>query len=141
MRNRRSRNNQQGFTLLEVMVVIVIIGLMATLVIPNIMGSKERANKQKTKADINVLENALEMYHIDHNNYPSNDKGLNALTTEGGQGGDNSISGGYIHSLPKDPWGNNYQYANPGVHKDVDIYSSGPDGKPGTQDDIGNWSK
>lgn len=141
MIKKRSHSNQQGFTLLEVMVVIVIIGLMATLVIPNIMGSKERANKQKARADINVLENALEMYRIDHNNYPSNDKGLNALTAEGDQGDDNSISGGYIHNLPKDPWGNNYHYANPGQHKDVDIYSSGADGKPGTDDDIGNWSK
>ncbi|AYC20041.1 Type II secretion system protein G [Dickeya dianthicola] len=139
MSHRRIQRVQQGFTLMEVMVVIVIIGLMATLVLPNIMGSKQRANIQKTKADISAIENAVEMYHLDHNHFPEEKEGLSALTAEE-KNGDN-LNGGYVRDLPKDPWGHAYHYANPGQHKDVDIYSSGPDEKIGTADDIGNWTK
>ncbi|MGM3192501.1 type II secretion system major pseudopilin GspG [Dickeya dadantii subsp. dieffenbachiae] len=138
MSRRRTKSVHQGFTLMEVMVVILIIGLMATLVIPNIMGSKQRANIQKAKADISAIENALEMYHLDHNRFPEENEGLSALTAEGNS---ENLSGGYVHDLPKDPWGHAYYYANPGRHKDIDIYSSGPDEKVGTADDIGNWTK
>ncbi|ACT08130.1 general secretion pathway protein G [Dickeya chrysanthemi Ech1591] len=138
MSYRRIKSVQQGFTLMEIMVVIVIIGLMTTLIIPNIMGSKQRANIQKAKADISAIENALEMYHLDHNRFPEELEGLSALTAEKNRA---SLSGGYVSELPKDPWGHAYYYANPGQHKDVDIYSSGPDEKAGTADDIGNWTK
>ncbi|ADM98899.1 type II secretion system major pseudopilin GspG [Dickeya dadantii] len=135
---RRMKAVPQGFTLLEVMVVIVIIGLMATLVIPNIMGSKQRANIQKAKSDISVIESALEMYHLDHNRFPDEKDGLVVLSAKENS---ESLSGDYVHDLPKDPWGHAYYYENPGKHKDVDIYSSGPDEKIGTADDIGNWAK
>ncbi|NKI74123.1 type II secretion system protein GspG [Dickeya sp. CFBP 2040] len=138
---RRIKRVQQGFTLLEVMVVIVIIGLMATLVLPNIMGSKQRANIQKAKADISAIENALEMYHLDHNRFPEQSEGLSALTEGAGKENSENLSSSYIRDLPKDPWGHDYYYANPGRHKDVDVYSSGPDEKVGTKDDIGNWTK
>lgn len=132
---------QAGFTLLEVMVVIVIIGLMATIIIPNIMGSKDKADKQKASADISVLDNGLEMYRLDNDNYPTSDQGLKALVEKPDIDPvpTNYREGGYIRRLPKDPWAHEYKLHNPGKHSMIDIFSLGPDGKEGTSDDIGNW--
>lgn len=139
---RHLRRGQEGFTLLEVMVVIVIIGLMATLVIPNIMGSKAKADQQKAKADISMLESSLEMYHLDNNHYPTTEQGLQALVKKPDEDPQPAHyrDGGYIKRLPKDPWGNDYQLLNPGQHGNIDVYSLGPDGKEETADDIGNWA-
>ncbi|AXF77718.1 type II secretion system major pseudopilin GspG [Erwinia tracheiphila] len=140
--SRYLRRGQKGFTLLEVMVVIVIIGLMAMLVIPNIMGSKAKADQQKAKADISMLESSLEMYHLDNNRYPTTEQGLQALVKKPV---DDPLpahydNGGYIKHLPKDPWGHDYQLLNPGKHGSIDVYSIGSDGKEDTEDDIGNWA-
>ena len=139
---RHLRRGQEGFTLLEVMVVIVIIGLMATLVIPNIMGSKAKADQQKAKADISMLESSLEMYHLDNNRYPTTEQGLQALVKKPDEDPVPAQyrDGGYIKRLPQDPWGNDYQLLNPGQHGNIDVYSLGPDGKEETEDDIGNWA-
>ena len=135
------RRNQSGFTLLEIMVVIVILGVLASLVAPNVIGNKEKADMQKAVSDIISLENALDMYKLDNNHYPSTQQGLDALVDrpDGTPEPRNYRSNGYIRRLPKDPWGNDYLLQNPGQYGEVDIFSAGPDGQPGTDSDIGNW--
>ena len=134
--------NVQGFTLLEVMVVIVILGILASMVVPNLMGSQERANMQKAVSDINALETSLSMYKMDNYKYPSTEQGLEALVTETDiePAPRRFPEGGYVKRLPKDPWGSEYQLLNPGEHGNMDVFSMGPDGEPGTDDDIGNWN-
>ncbi len=139
------KNKQTGFTLLEVMVVIVILGILATMVVPNLLGNKEKADQQKAISDIAALEQALDMYKLDNSVYPSTDQGLEALVTEPGGTPEprNYRDGGYIKRLPKDAWGNEYQYLNPGDHGAVDILSLGADrqeGGEGINADIGNWN-
>ena len=135
---------QKGFTLIEMMVVVAIIGLLATLILPRVLGRQEQAQVEKAKADIQALSSAMKLYKLDNFNYPSTQQGLDALLRK--PGGDppanNWKQGGYIERLPKDPWGNDYQYLSPGQHGDFDIWSFGSDGKPGgggTAADIGNW--
>ncbi len=134
--------SQQGFTLLEVMVVIVILGILASMVVPNLMGSQEKANMQKAVQDITALENSISMYKLDNYNYPTTEQGLEALveetTTEPLPR--RFQEGGYVKRLPNDPWGNEYQLLNPGENGKVDLFSMGPDGEAGTDDDIGNWN-
>lgn len=133
---------QQGFTLLEVMVVIVILGILASMVVPNLMGSQEKANLQKAVQDITALENSISMYKLDNYDYPTTEQGLEALVEE------TDVEplprrfqeGGYVKRLPNDPWGNEYQLLNPGENGKVDLFSMGPDGEVGTDDDIGNWN-
>ncbi|PJC85103.1 type II secretion system protein GspG [Vibrio sp. HA2012] len=139
------KNKQTGFTLLEVMVVIVILGILATMVVPNLLGNKEKADQQKAISDIAALEQALDMYKLDNSVYPSTDQGLEALVTEPGGTPEprNYRDDGYIKRLPKDAWGNEYQYLNPGDHGAVDILSLGADrqeGGEGINADIGNWN-
>src|SRR5574344_2808954 len=106
-----NKQRQRGFTLLEFMVVIVIIGLLASLVVPNLMGNKEKADKQKAVSDIVALENALDMYKLDNSIYPNTEQGLEALVSkpQGDPAPRNYKDDGYIKRLPQDPWGNNYQ--------------------------------
>ena len=133
---------QTGFTLLEVMVVIVILGILASMVVPNLLGNKDKADQQKAVSDIVSLENALDMYRLDNSIYPSTDQGLDALVSKpsGSPEPRNYRSEGYVKRLPQDPWRNNYLLLNPGQNGKLDIFSSGPDGQPGTEDDIGNWN-
>ena len=133
---------QTGFTLLEVMVVIVILGILASMVVPNLLGNKDKADQQKAVSDIVSLENALDMYRLDNSIYPSTDQGLDALVSKpsGSPEPRNYRSDGYVKRLPQDPWRNNYLLLNPGQNGKLDIFSSGPDGQPGTEDDIGNWN-
>lgn len=135
---------QRAFTLIEMMVVVAIIGLLATLILPRVLGRQEQAQVEKATADIQALSSAVKLYKLDNFNYPSTQQGLDALLTKpaGDPPANNWKPGGYIERLPKDPWGNDYQYLSPGQHGDFDIWSSGSDGKPGGQGtaaDIGNW--
>ena len=136
------KRRQSGFTLLEVMVVIVILGILASLVVPNLMGNKEKADQQKAVSDIVALENALDMYKLDNSRYPTTEQGLEALVTkpQGDPAPRNYKDDGYIKRLPQDPWGNNYQLMSPGEHGKIDVFSLGLDGEAGTADDIGNWN-
>ena len=136
------KRRQSGFTLLEVMVVIVILGILASLVVPNLMGNKEKADQQKAVSDIVALENALDMYKLDNSRYPTTEQGLEALVTkpQGDPAPRNYKDDGYIKRLPQDPWGNNYQLMSPGEHGKIDVFSMGLDGEAGTDDDIGNWN-
>lgn len=135
-------NRQQGFTLLEIMVVIVILGMLAAMVVPNIMGNKEKADQQKAVSDIVSLENMLDMYKLDNSKYPTTEQGLESLVTKPSASPEprNYRDGGYIKRLPRDPWGNDYLMMSPGEHGKVDVFTAGPDGQAGTEDDIGNWN-
>lgn len=136
---------EAGFTLLELMVAIVILGLLATVVMINVLPSQDRAMKEKAKADVAVLEQAVESFRLDNFVFPSTAQGLKALTAPPGDlaRADRYREGGYIRRLPDDPWGNPYQYAYPGEHGRFDVYSMGADGRKGGEGDdadIGNWS-
>ncbi|ULQ46251.1 type II secretion system major pseudopilin GspG [Flagellatimonas centrodinii] len=138
---RRSR----GFTLIEIMVVVVILGILAAVVVPRIMDRPDDARIAKARQDIRVLESSLNLYKLDNFNYPSTQQGLDALVSQpsGEPQARNWKSGGYVKSLPKDPWGNDYQYLNPGVKGEFDIFSLGADNRPGGEGaaaDIGNWN-
>ena len=135
---------EEGFTLVELMVVIVIIGLLATLVALTVLPQLGRANAQKAKADIATLDQALELYRLNNLNYPATSDGLGALVTAPPSLTDPTRyqAGGYIKKLPKDPWGRDYKYENPGKHGTFDIYTLGADGiegGTGENADIGNW--
>ena len=123
------------------MVVIVILGILASLVVPNVLGSKDKADHQKAVSDIAALESALDMYKLDNNHFPSTQQGLEALVKKpsGMPEARNYRKNGYIRRLPKDPWGNDYLLQSPGSNSEVDILSAGPDGVTDTDDDIGNW--
>ena len=125
MRRRSDRKREEGFTLVELMVVIVIIGLLATVVVINVMPAQDTARKKKAEADIALLEQATEMYRLNRMSYPSGGEGLEALA-----------SGGFIKRLPDDPWGNPYRYEAPGGSgRPFDIYSYGADGRAGGEGD------
>jgi general secretion pathway protein G len=137
---------QRGFTLIEIMVVIVIIGLLAAVIAPQMLNRVGDARKAKAKQDIQALETALTMYKLDNFNYPTNEEGLKALVEKPNDPNvKNWRAGGYLEHqrLPKDPWNNDYQYQYPGTHGDVDIFSLGADGQPGGEGenaDVGNWN-
>ncbi|RUO59651.1 type II secretion system major pseudopilin GspG [Pseudidiomarina marina] len=133
---------QSAFSLIEVMVVIAILGLLASLILPNVLGSADQANRQKARTDIIALENALAQYRLDNGSFPTTEQGLEALTEEPNVDPRprNYRRGGYIQRLPADPWGNEYLLLSPGEFGDIDIFSAGPDGQTGTDDDIGNWN-
>ncbi|WP_022939995.1 type II secretion system major pseudopilin GspG [Psychromonas hadalis] len=137
-----NNKKQSGFTLLEIMVVIVILGVLASMVVPNLMGNKDKADRQKVVSDLIALENALDMYKLDNNRYPTTDQGLEALINKpsGEPEPRNYPEDGYIKRLPEDPWGNEYILNSPGEHGKIDILSVGLDGEEGTDDDIGNWN-
>lgn len=138
----QTRNKQKGFTLLEVMVVIVILGILASMVVPNLMGNKDKADQQKAVSDIVALENALDMYRLDNSIYPTTEQGLDALVQQPNSSPEprNYREDGYVKRLPQDPWRNDYLLLSPGENGKLDIFSMGPDGQAGTDDDIGNWN-
>lgn len=131
-----------GFTLLEVMVVIVILGLLASFVVPNLMGNQEEAARQKVVVDIQQLENALDMYRLRNSFYPTTEQGLQALVTAATSQPVPRVfpEDGFIRRLPKDPWGEDYILVSPGQMGRIDVFSKGPDRVAGTDDDIGNWN-
>ena len=143
----RARNNktQGGFTLIEIMVVVVILGILASVVVPRIMDRPDTARITKARLDIQSLEGVLNQYRLDNFVYPSTEQGLEALVEKpsGDPEPSNWNKGGYIKSLPKDPWNRPYLYLSPGEKGDFDLYSLGADGQSGGEDanaDIGNWS-
>jgi general secretion pathway protein G len=138
-------NRQRGFTLLEVMVVVVILGILAALVVPKIISRPDEARVMAARQDIASLMQALKLYRLDNHRYPATEQGLQALAAQPtiAPFPPNWKTGGYVERLPKDPWGNPYQYLNPGVHGEIDVYSLGADGMPGgdgNDADIGSWS-
>jgi general secretion pathway protein G len=139
------RAGQRGFTLIEIMVVVIIIGLLAAVIVPQVINKVDEARVSKAKADIQSLETALTMYRLDNSKYPTSDQGLQALMV---QPTDPSIRhwriGGYLQRVSKDPWGQDYQYQFPGTHgKEYDLFTLGADAQPGgdgVNADIGNWN-
>lgn len=139
-----NHNRAGGFTLIEIMVVVVILGILAALIAPNLFEQVDKAQVTKVRADIRAVEEALALYRLNHFKYPTTDQGLEALVD---QPADPSIRNyprdGYLRSVPKDPWGFIYQYLSPGDHGEYDLFTYGADGQPGGEDintDIGNWS-
>ena len=145
LKQNSMQSRQRGFTLIEIMVVVVIIGILASVVVPRIMDNPDKARAAKAKNDIQALESALELYKLDNYVYPTTDQGLEALITKpSSPEPPNWKKGGYIKKLLTDPWGNDYLYLNPGQHGEIDIYSLGADGAPGGEGpaaDIGSWDK
>ncbi len=145
-KNRRHSRHEAGFTLIELMVVIVIIGLLSTFVIINVLPSQDKAMTEKAKADVVLLEQAVEMYRLDNLTYPTVEQGLDALVKapDGLAQPDRYRKDGYVRRLPADPWGTAYQYVQPGEHGPFDIYSLGANrrlGGTGLDADIGNWKE
>src|SRR5260363_350027 len=142
----RAARRQRGFTLIEVMVVIAILGILAALVVPKIMSRPDQARRLAAKHDIQTIAQALKLYRLDNGRYPTQEQGLRALIEKPSIAPmpDNWKDGGYLESLPSDPWGPPYQYLNPGIHGEIDIFSYGADGQPGGEGndaDIGSWHK
>lgn len=135
-----------GFTLIEIMVVVVILGILAAIIVPKLADQPDKARVAKAQQDIRALESALQLYKLDNFYYPSTQQGLEALVQKpsGDPPARNWKPGGYVQRLPKDPWGQPYQYLSPGVkNSDYDVFSYGADGKPGgdgVDADIGNWN-
>ncbi|MGZ5033772.1 MAG: type II secretion system major pseudopilin GspG [Usitatibacter sp.] len=134
----------RGFTLIEVLVVVAILGILAAIVVPQFMNRPDEARRVAAKADIGAIVQSLKLYRLDNGFYPSTDQGLAALvqrpTTNPVPG--NWKQGGYLERLPKDPWGGDYQYLSPGVKGEIDVFSLGADrarGGEGNAADIGNW--
>ena len=139
------KSPQNGFTLLEVMVVVVILGILAALVVPKIISRPDDARAIAAKQDIASLLQALKLYRLDNQRYPATEQGLQALVVRPTSAPvpANWKAGGYLERLAKDPWGNPYQYLNPGLRGEIDIFSFGADGSPGGEGndaDIGSWS-
>lgn len=139
-------HGMKGFTLIELMVVIVILGILVGIVAPRLMGRPDEAKQLKAKADMQALETALKLYKLDSGMYPSTQQGLDALINkpETGKIPSKWRTGGYLEKrkIPKDPWGNDFIYLSPGLHSDFDIVSYGADGVPGGEafdQDINNW--
>ncbi|MDX5298724.1 MAG: type II secretion system major pseudopilin GspG [Gammaproteobacteria bacterium] len=137
-----SQNNARGFTLIEIMVVLVILGLLVAVVAPNILGRSDQAKVTIARTQLKELSNALDLYKLDNNTYPSGEQGLEALVTKPGGYPEprNWNPDGYLKSLPTDPWGNAYQYFAPGAQKPYDLFSFGADGREGGEGDATDLS-
>lgn len=139
----RPRQVQSGFTLIEILVVVVIIGILAVVVIPRVMDRPDEAMQVRARQDIQAIETALNLYRLDNHRYPSTEQGLEALV-KAPAGMPNWRRGGYLPRLPLDPWGREYLYLHPGRHGEFDIWTNGADGRPGGEGsnaEIGNWSR
>lgn len=146
MKKFRRKKGEHGFTLIELMVVIVILGILAGLIIPRIMGRPDEARRAKARMQIESLDTALKLYRLDSGNYPTTEQGLQALVEQPAVGppARNWRQGGYLErgKVPKDPWDNDFVYISPGAHGDFDLSSLGADGEPGGEGknkDINSW--
>jgi len=140
----RTRDRSRGFTLIEIMVVIVILGVLAALVVPRVLDRPDEARAVAAKSDIASIMQALKLYRLDNQRYPTSEQGLNALVMKPEQPPlpPNWKPGGYLEKLPRDPWGRPYQYLNPGLKGEVDVFSFGADGQTGgsgADADVGSW--
>ena len=136
------RHVSAGFTLIELMVVLVIIGVLAALVVPNVLERADDARSTAAKTDVNNLMQALKLYRLDNQRYPAAEQGLQALVAKPTTGPIPSNWKSYVDKLPNDPWGRPYQYLNPGIKGEIDVMSFGADGQPGGEGknaDIGSW--
>jgi general secretion pathway protein G len=136
---------RQGFTLIEVMVVVVILAILAALIVPKIVGRPDEARIVAARQDINAIMQALKLYRLDNGRYPTTEQGLESLVSRPAIAPlpANWKAGGYVERLPRDPWGKPYQYLNPGVRGEIDVFSFGADGVAGGEGidaDIGSWS-
>jgi len=143
---KRRYSKQAGFTLIELMVVIIILGVLAGLIIPRVMGRPDEARQAKAKIQMESMESALKLYKLDNGNYPTTEQGLKALVEPPAAGNlpKNWRQGGYLEKgkIPKDPWGNDFVYVSPGSHGDFDLSCLGKDGEAGGEGvdkDINNW--
>lgn len=139
------KKRDKGFTLIELMVVIVILGLLAGIIVPRLLGRTEEAKRTKAAVQIRNIEAALDLFKLDNGFYPTQEQGLEALVSKATVGPDarSYRAGGYIKKVPKDPWGNPYVYISPGVHDEFDLISYGADGQEGGEGnnaDIQNWN-
>jgi general secretion pathway protein G len=144
MKSRIARG-EGGFTLLEILVVVVILGILASIIVPKIMRRPEEARRTKAIVDIKAIETALNLYRLDNGVYPSTEQGLEALVEKPTTGviPRDWKEGGYLDKVPKDPWGNPFVYLSPGIHKEFDLVSYGSDGVEGGEGkdaDIENWN-
>lgn len=133
---------QRAFTLIELMVVLVIIGVLAALIVPNVIERADDARVTAARTDVNNIMQALKLYRLDNQRYPTSEQGLQALLTRPTTGPAAPNWKPYVEKLPKDPWGNPYQFLNPGVKGEIDVFSLGADGQPGGEGknaDIGSW--
>lgn len=140
-----AKPESRGFTLLEVMVVVVILGILAALVVPKIISRPDEARVIAAKQDVASLMQALKLYRLDNQRYPTTEQGLQALATKPATSPvpPNWKTGGYVERLARDPWGNPYQYLNPGLRGEIDVFSMGADGAAGGEGndaDIGSWN-
>ena len=140
----RHRLIARGFTLVEIMVVVVIIGILGALVVPKLMGRTGESRVTAARVDISTLMQALKLYKLDNQRYPTTEQGLKSLIEKptSGPSANGWKSGGYVEKLPNDPWGNPYQYLSPGVKGEIDLFSYGADGQPGgtgEDTDVGSW--
>lgn len=136
-------NQERGFSLIEMMVVVVILGILASLVVPKIINRPDEARAVKAKQDVLAIQNALDLYKLDNGFYPSMDQGLLALIEKPNSSPLPSDWKQYLKSLPKDPWGHEYLYLNPGEHSEVDVFTLGAEGQEGgtgKNATIGNWN-
>ena len=145
VRRSRACPPARGFTLIEIMVVVVIMGILAALIVPKLMGRTDDARIIAAKQDIATVMQALKLYKLDNQRYPTTEQGLQALIAKPATGpaADGWKTGGYLDKLPKDPWGNPYQYLSPGIKGELDVFSLGADGQPGgagNDADIGSWN-
>ena len=139
-----TRATLRGFTLIEIMVVVVILGILAALIVPKVISRPDEARITAARQDVATLGQALKLYKLDNLAYPTTDQGLQALVVKPAAApiSQNWKPGGYLERLPKDPWGRDYRYLNPWRHGEIDVYSLGADGEPGGEGndaDIGNW--
>ncbi len=141
-RRRGSSTLRRGFTLIELMVVLVIIGVLAALIVPNVLERADDARSMAAKTDVNNLMQALKLYKLDNQRYPTAEQGLSALVARPGSGPIPPNWKPYLDKLPNDPWNNPYQYLNPGIKGEIDVLSFGADGQAGGEGknaDVGSW--
>ena len=143
-RRKLTGTSVRGFTLIEIMVVVVIMGILAALIVPKLMGRTDDARIIAARQDIATVMQALKLYKLDNQRYPTTEQGLQALIAKPttGPASDGWKTGGYLDKLPKDPWGYSYQYLYPGIKGELDVFSFGADGQPGgvgNDADIGSW--